>query len=77
MSGRILGWRCGLAGTEIPRGAEPMGIGAGLEGGGALMQAPPLPSLFLEIRQRVPSLAPSALALALPQLPPFSQNPFS
>lgn len=31
--------------TEIPRGAEPMGIGAGLEGGGTAQAgpAPPLP----------------------------------
>lgn len=41
------------------------------------MQAPPLPSFFLETRQRVPSLAPSAVGLTLLQLPPFSQNPFS
>lgn len=34
MSRRILGWRRGLEReTEVPRGAEPMGFGAGPEGG--------------------------------------------
>lgn len=62
--------------TEIPRGTEPMEIGARLEGGDTPVQAPPLPSLFLETRGRVARLAPPAPGLVLLQFLPslFSEG---
>lgn len=68
-------WSCGRQKSRVALSQWELALARRAET--HLMQAPPLSSFFLETRQRVPSLATSALDLTLPQLPPFFQNPFS